>query len=97
MARSAATEGRAGPDGCDVLVFDAAHLRALIIGSAEVGEILMRAYILRRTAWIADGGDVIHLAVGFAKQRVLIAGPRPVAGAECGGPGFVYAGAAAGA
>ncbi|HVY33802.1 MAG TPA: FAD-dependent oxidoreductase, partial [Caulobacteraceae bacterium] len=49
-------EGRAGPDGCEALAFDAAHLRALIIGSAEVGEIVMRAFILRRTALIADGG-----------------------------------------
>ena len=31
--------GRAGPEGCTALPFDAAHLRALVIGSAEVGEV----------------------------------------------------------
>src|SRR6187402_2930795 len=36
---------RAGPDGCTALAFDGPHLRALIIGSADVGEILMRAFI----------------------------------------------------
>jgi thioredoxin reductase (NADPH) len=39
---------RAGPEGCHALPFDAAHLRALLIGSAELGEIIMRALILRR-------------------------------------------------
>jgi thioredoxin reductase (NADPH) len=39
---------RAGADGCLALPFDAAHLRALLIGSAELGEIIMRALILRR-------------------------------------------------
>ena len=36
--------------------FDAAHLRALMVGSAEVGEIFMRAFILRRVALITEGG-----------------------------------------
>ena len=49
-------EGRAGPEGAEVLTFDAAHLRALIIGSADVGEIVMRAFILRRVALLSDGG-----------------------------------------
>lgn len=49
-------EGRAGPEGCEVLIFDGPHLRVLIVGSAEVGEIVMRAFILRRTALISDGG-----------------------------------------
>ncbi len=38
------------------LAFDAAHLKALIIGSAEIGEIIMRAYILRRVELIQFGG-----------------------------------------
>ena len=54
--RASLAAGRAGPKGCEVLAFDAAHLRALIIGSADIGEILMRAFILRRTSLIADGG-----------------------------------------
>ncbi len=48
--------GHAGPHGCTALPFDTAHLRALVIGSAELGEIIMRAFILRRVALIEDGG-----------------------------------------
>jgi thioredoxin reductase (NADPH) len=48
--------GRAGKDGCTALPFDAAHLRALMVGSAEVGEIFMRAFILRRVALLTEGG-----------------------------------------
>ena len=54
--RASLASGRAGPNGCEALAFDAAHLRALIIGSADIGEIVMRAFILRRTSLIADGG-----------------------------------------
>ena len=53
--RPALADGRAGPDGCEVVAFDAPHLRAMLIGSAELGELMMRAFILRRTAMIADG------------------------------------------
>ena len=31
----------AGPEGCTALPFDATHVRALMIGSAEIGEIMM--------------------------------------------------------
>ncbi len=55
--RASIAAGRAGPDGCTALPFDAAHLRALVIGSAEVGEIVMRAYILRRVGLIEAGGS----------------------------------------
>ncbi len=48
--------GRAGAEGCTALPFDAAHIRALMIGSAEVGEIIMRAFILRRVGLIDEGG-----------------------------------------
>jgi len=48
--------GRAGFDGCTALPFDAVHIRALMIGSAELGEIVMRAFILRRVGLIEDGG-----------------------------------------
>jgi thioredoxin reductase (NADPH) len=47
---------RAGPQGCCALPFDAAHVRALMIGSAEIGEIMMRAFILRRVGLIEEGG-----------------------------------------
>lgn len=48
--------GRAGAEGCTSLPFDAAHVRALLIGSAEIGEIMMRAFILRRVGLIEEGG-----------------------------------------
>ena len=54
--KKALTVGRAGKDGCTALPFDAAHLRALMVGSAEIGEIFMRAFILRRVALITEGG-----------------------------------------
>ena len=38
----------AGPDGCIAIPLDAVRLRALIVGSAELGELIMRAFILRR-------------------------------------------------
>jgi thioredoxin reductase (NADPH) len=57
----------AGPLGCTALPFDAAHLRALVIGSADVGEIIMRALILRRTALIdAGAGSVLVGSAGTA-------------------------------
>ena len=49
-------EGRAGEAGCTALPFDAAHVRALLIGSAEIGELMMRAFILRRVGLIEGGG-----------------------------------------
>ena len=54
--RTSLAAGRAGPGGCTALPFDTAHLRALMVGSAELGEIVMRAFILRRVALIQDGG-----------------------------------------
>ena len=54
--RESLAAGRAGPEGCTALPFDAAHVRALMVGSAEVGEIMMRAFILRRVGLIEDGG-----------------------------------------
>ena len=47
---------QAGKEGCTALPFDAAHVRALMIGSAELGEIVMRAFILRRVGLIEEGG-----------------------------------------
>ncbi|MEG3171559.1 FAD-dependent oxidoreductase [Sphingomonas sp. ZB1N12] len=53
--------GTAGAGGCTALPFDPAHLRALMVGSADVGEIVMRALILRRFGLIeqGSGGTVI--------------------------------------
>jgi thioredoxin reductase (NADPH) len=53
--RPALARAHAGPSGCAALPFDAPHLRALMIGSAELGEIVMRALILRRVGLIESG------------------------------------------
>ena len=50
--RPSIAAGTAGADGCTALPFDPAHLRALMVGSADVGEVVMRALILRRVALI---------------------------------------------
>jgi len=63
--RASLAEGRAGADGCTALPIDAAHLRALVIGSADVGELIMRALILRR----------VGLIEGDASGSVLIGRP----------------------
>ncbi len=58
---------RAGSSGCTAIAFDAAHLRALVIGSADVGETIMRAFILRRVGLIdAGSGSVLIGTVGNA-------------------------------
>jgi thioredoxin reductase (NADPH) len=54
--RQSLAAGRAGAEGCTALPFDAAHVRALMIGSAEIGEIMMRAFILRRMGLLEEGG-----------------------------------------
>lgn len=48
--------GRAGSPGCTAVPFDGAHLRALMVGLADVGEVVMRALILRRVDLIEAGG-----------------------------------------
>ena len=54
--RAGLARGRAGTAGCTALPFDGAHLRALVVGTAEVGEIIMRAFILRRVGLLQEGG-----------------------------------------
>jgi thioredoxin reductase (NADPH) len=53
--RPAITCAGAGEQGATAQPFDAAHLRALMIGSAEIGETVMRALILRRVGLIEEG------------------------------------------
>jgi thioredoxin reductase (NADPH) len=69
--RPALVEVRAGDAGCEVVTFDAAQLRSLLIGSAELGEIIMRALILRRTALIADGGAGAVIIGGRAQKAAV--------------------------
>jgi thioredoxin reductase (NADPH) len=59
---------RAGPQGCVALPFDAVRLRALIVGSAELGEMIMRAFILRRVGLQERGvGPVLLGRAGSAE------------------------------
>ncbi|MFA6267529.1 MAG: FAD-dependent oxidoreductase [Pseudolabrys sp.] len=63
--------GRAGPKGLTAVPFDAPHVRALMVGSAELGEIIMRAFILRRVALIqADGAG--SLLVGHPNMPEVV-------------------------
>ena len=74
--RESLASGRAGSEGCTALPFDAAHVRALMVGSADVGEIMMRAFILRRVGLIEEGSvgsvlvgnsgtpDLVRLQIG---------------------------------
>src|SRR3984893_11301348 len=55
----------AGPEGCVAYPFDAPHLRALLIGSSDIGEMMMRAFILRRAA-LLEGGSVGSVILGEA-------------------------------
>src|ERR1700716_130905 len=55
----------AAPGGCVAYPFDAPHLRALLIGSADIGELMMRAFILRRVA-LLEGGSVGSVILGEA-------------------------------
>ncbi len=55
--RGTIAAARAGEAGCTALPFKAEQIRALIIGSAELGETMMRAFILRRVALLQEEGS----------------------------------------
>ncbi|HEX4181956.1 MAG TPA: FAD-dependent oxidoreductase, partial [Caulobacteraceae bacterium] len=63
---------RAGAQGCVALPLDAVRLRALIVGSAELGEMIMRAFILRRVSLLERGvGPVLIGRAGSAELNRL--------------------------
>ncbi len=65
----------AGPQGCTALPFDPPHLRALMVGSADVGEVVMRALILRRVGLIGEGGSgTILIGVPDSAEMVRLQG-----------------------
>jgi thioredoxin reductase (NADPH) len=65
--RPTLADARAGPEGCTALPLNAERLRAVIIGSAELGELIMRAYILRRVGLMERGvGPVLLGRAGSA-------------------------------
>ncbi|MEP7242495.1 MAG: FAD-dependent oxidoreductase [Gammaproteobacteria bacterium] len=62
----------AGPEGCEAIPYDAAHLRSLMIGHAEAGEFLMRAFILRRVALIEAGAGTVLLGRADSADTVRL-------------------------
>ncbi len=58
--RRALVRGRVARDG-ELLVVDREHLRILVQRDAEISEILMRAFILRRVGLVAQGGGPLVL------------------------------------
>jgi thioredoxin reductase (NADPH) len=59
--RPSLTGAKAGPEGCVALPLNASRLRALIVGSAELGELIMRAFILRRVGLLERGAGPVLL------------------------------------
>jgi thioredoxin reductase (NADPH) len=57
-ARRSLVRGRATGDG-DILVLDREQFHALIQRDAELSEIVMRAFILRRVGLMSSGGDTV--------------------------------------
>jgi thioredoxin reductase (NADPH) len=66
---------RAGPEGCAAYPFDLPHLRALLVGSADIGEVMMRAFILRRAALLeGDGTGSVILGGAGSPDTVRLRG-----------------------
>jgi thioredoxin reductase (NADPH) len=74
--------GRVVEDG-ELVVVDREHLRALVQTDSEISEILMRAFILRRMALIAQGGgDMVligsrHSAATLELREFLVRNGQP--------------------
>jgi thioredoxin reductase (NADPH) len=69
-ARRTLVRGRAVGDG-QIIVVDRDHLRALVQRDFELSEILMRAFILRRVALIAQGDSGLVLIGSRHSARTL--------------------------
>jgi len=55
------TQGRAGNNGAEAVPFDSTRLRSLVIATSEIGEAIMRAFILRRAFLIQAGAGLVLL------------------------------------
>ncbi len=70
--RAAVGTARAATD-CELLVIDEAALRTLVITEAELSETIMRAFILRRVAFIQDlAGGVILIGAQDSEQTLRL-------------------------
>jgi thioredoxin reductase (NADPH) len=65
-------EGRAGAGGAQAVPFDSTQLRALVVATAEIGEMVMRAYILRRVFLIESGAGLVLLGASDSAQTVSL-------------------------
>lgn len=66
------TQGRAGARGAEAVPFDSAQLRNLVVSTAEIGETVMRAMILRRVFLIESGAGLILLGKDAAPQTLRL-------------------------
>jgi thioredoxin reductase (NADPH) len=54
-------QGRSGVDGVEAVPFNSTQLRALIVATVDIGEMIMRAFILRRVFLIEIGAGLVLL------------------------------------
>jgi thioredoxin reductase (NADPH) len=54
-------QGRSGVDGVEAVPFNSTQLRALIVATVDIGETIMRAFILRRAFLIEIGAGLVLL------------------------------------
>jgi thioredoxin reductase (NADPH) len=69
--RGAVATARAVSD-CEVIVIDEESLRALVVAEAELSETIMRAYILRRVAFIQDQHGGLMVIGSSASWSTLV-------------------------
>lgn len=69
--RGAVATARATSD-CEVVVIDEESLRALVVAEAELSETIMRAYILRRVAFIQDQNGGLLVIGSSASWSTLV-------------------------
>jgi thioredoxin reductase (NADPH) len=68
----ALAEACAGENGAEAVPFDAAQLSALVVATAEVGEAVMRAFILRRVFLIESGTGLVLLGAGDTAEALRL-------------------------
>jgi thioredoxin reductase (NADPH) len=64
--------GRSGVDGAEVVPFNSTQLRALIVATVEIGEMIMRAFILRRVLLIETGAGLVLLGSRVSADAVRL-------------------------
>jgi thioredoxin reductase (NADPH) len=57
-------QGRAGANGAEAVPFNSAQVRDLVVATADIGEAVMRAFILRRVFLIQTGAGLVLLSSG---------------------------------